>query len=457
MVAGGARHMLCSFSTSKGLTMISPIPAGMSRRHFMSHVAMGGAAVLGATEFLTHLQANAAEVSKNQKACILIWLGGGAPTIDMWDLKPGSKNGGEFKPISTAGDLQISEHLPKVAKVMDKLSVVRSMSTREADHARGTYYMHTTYVPNPTVVHPSFGSVVSYELGTKRKELEIPAFISIGGGGMSPGFLGMAHAPFTVNSQGQIQNANMDGLDRQRLAQRLDMLGVVEENFIRSDRGDMGQAHKDIYQKAVNLMTSSQMQAFKIDGETPETQALYGIGGGAGGGMMARNGGEFGRSLLMARRLIQTGVPFVEVRFPGSWDLHQDVFNTLSTQRLPILDAGISGLVQDLSQRGMLNDTVIVCMAEFGRTPRINQDVGRDHWAASWSTLIGGGGLQGGRAIGETDADGLRIVSESYLPGDLWATIAHALRIPLDTVHTSKRGRPMKIANGGQPIKGLIG
>ncbi|MCA9079978.1 MAG: DUF1501 domain-containing protein [Planctomycetaceae bacterium] len=419
-------------------------PAGMSRRHFLSHAAMGGAVTLGATQFLSHLQANAAELKRNQKACILIWLGGGAPTIDMWDLKPGSKNGGEFKPISTAGDLQISEHLPEVAKVMDNLSVVRAMSTREADHNRGTYYMHTSYVPNPTVVHPSFGSVVSYEIGAKRSELEIPAFVSVGGGGMSPGFLGMSHAPFVVDARGQIRNAGLDGVDPQRLSSRLNILETVEDGFIRTDRGEIAQAHKDVYQKAVNLMVSPQMQAFKVDSESAEMKQVYG-------------GHAFGNSLLMARRLIETGVPFVEVRFPGGWDLHNDVFNTLKNQRLPMLDTGIAGLVRDLKERGMLEDTTIVCMAEFGRTPRINQNVGRDHWAASWSTMIGGGGLNGGVAIGETNQDGDRIVSESYLPGDIWATVAHAMRIPLDTVHTSKRGRPMKIANGGQPIKGLIG
>lgn len=432
-------------------------PAGMSRRHFLNHVAVGGASTLGATQFLSHLQANAAEVRKAQKACILIWLGGGAPTIDMWDLKPGSKNGGEFQPISTKGDLQISEHLPEIAKVMDKLSVVRSMSTREADHARGTYYMHTAFVPNPTVVHPTFGSVVSYELGTKRADLEIPAFVSIGGGGQSPGFLGMAHAPFVVDARGNIQNAS--NADTQRLGQRLEMFKTIENNFIRSDRGDIGQAHKEVYEKAVNLMVSKQMAAFRINDEPADVRQLYSVAGAANGrgmGMGANNNG-FGDSLIMARRLVETGVPFVEVRFPGGWDLHRDVFNTLRNNNLPRLDAGIAGLVRDLDSRGMLEHTTIVCMAEFGRTPRINQDVGRDHWATSWSVLIGGGGLQGGRAIGETDADGVRIVSESYLPGDLWATVSHALRIPLNTVHTSKRGRPMKLADGGQPIKGLIG
>ncbi|MBT5017741.1 DUF1501 domain-containing protein [Planctomicrobium sp.] len=417
---------------------------GMSRRHFMNHLAMGGATTLGATHFLSNLEANAAQVSRDQKACILVWLGGGAPTIDMWDLKPGSKNGGEFKPISTKGDLQISEHLPKIAQEMDNLSVIRSLSTREADHMRGRYYMHTSYVPNPTVVHPTFGSVASYELGSKRKELEIPAFVSIGGGGMSPGFLGMTHAPFVVDNRGQIQNANMDGMNKQRLGQRLQMLGTIEDGFIKSGRGEAGQAHKDVYKKAINLMTSDQMNAFKAADEPAEVREMYGDT-------------PFGNTLLMSRRLVQQGVPFVEVQFPGSWDLHNNVFATLKDQRLPLLDSGISGLVKDLKQRGMLEHTTIVVMGEFGRTPRINQNVGRDHWATSWSALIGGGGLQGGRAIGETDADGLRIVSESYLPGDLWATVSHSMRIPLNTVHTSKRGRPMKLANGGQPIQDLIG
>ncbi|WP_437229115.1 DUF1501 domain-containing protein [Planctomicrobium sp. SH661] len=423
--------------------MINSFSNSMSRRHFLSHMALGSATAMGATHFLSHLQANAAEVKGNQKACILIWLGGGAPTIDMWDLKPNSKNGGEFKPVSTKGDLQISEHLPEIAKVMDKLSVVRSMSTREADHMRGTYYMHSAWVPNPTVVHPTFGSVVSYELGTKRKELEIPAFVSIGGGSMSPGFLGMSHAPFVVDRQGRIQNANMDTMDAQRLNNRLSMLGAIESNFIKSGRGDAGQAHKEVYEKAVNLMTSAQMKAFDIKDESPETKQLYG-------------NHDFGNSLLMARRLVEVGVPFIEVQFPGGWDLHNDVFDTLKNTNLPRLDTGIAGLTRDLDQRGMLNDVTIVCMGEFGRTPRINQNVGRDHWATSWSLLVGGGGLKGGQAIGATDEDGIRIVSESYLPGDVWATVAHALRIPLNTVHTSKNGRPIALAGGGQPIKGLI-
>ncbi|HUG89831.1 MAG TPA: DUF1501 domain-containing protein [Planctomycetaceae bacterium] len=416
------------------------VPSDMSRRHFMRHLATA-AATVPTLQFLSHMQAHAQEIKRNRKACILMWMGGGPPTIDIWDLKPNSRNGGEFRPVSTKGDLQISDQMPKTAMVMDNLSVVRAMSTREADHGRGRYYMQTAFVPNPTVVHPDFGSVVSYELGPKRPELEIPAFISVGGGGGSPGFLGMTHAPFVVDANGNIRNAGLDGNNRNRIGNRLAMLDVVETNFIRSERGELPQAHRDVYQKAVNLMTSEQMRAFRIADEQPEVQEAYG-------------NNNFGRGLLMARRLVETGVPFVEVN-DGGLDMHNGVFNALRN-KLPIQDQAISALVTDLKQRGMLDDVVLVWMGEFGRTPRINQDTGRDHWATSWSVMIGGGGLTPGIAVGQTNDDGTAVIGKSYQPGDIWATVAHALGIPLDRVHTSKRGRPMRLANGGLPIQELI-
>ncbi|MEZ6130851.1 MAG: DUF1501 domain-containing protein [Planctomycetaceae bacterium] len=440
---------------------------GMDRRHFMQHVATA-AATIPAMNFLSHVQANAATVKSNNKACILMWMSGGPPTIDIWDLKPGSKNGGEFKPIDTAAPgVQISEHMPETAKMFKDLSLVRSMSTREADHGRGRYYMHTGYVPNPTVVHPTFGSVVSYEVGRNRKALQIPSFVSIGGGSGQAGFLGMSHAPFVVSSTGQIRNAPTEE-SRNRLPGRMAMLKAVEANFIDSKRGELPKDHRNVYENAVNLMTSAQMAAFDVnkadaslglEAETEATKALYTPAPGGGGGAMGMGGGNgFGQSLLMARRLVQVGVPFVEVDL-GGWDLHADVFNTLKNQRLPVLDKGIAGLVQDLKQRNMLDDVTLVWMGEFGRTPRINQDSGRDHWAASWTTMIGGGGLKNGQAVGATDADGVRVAdnSKAYLPGDIWATVAYAMGIPLNTVHTSKRGRPMKLANGGTPIKELMG
>lgn len=438
---------------------------GMKRRHFMQHMATA-AATLPAMNFLSHVQANAATVKAKNKACILLWMSGGPPTIDIWDLKPESKNGGEFRPIDTAAPgVQISEHMPETAKVFDNLNVVRSMSTREADHGRGRYYMHTGYVPNPTVVHPTFGSVVSREIGDKRPDLQIPSFVSIGGGSGPAGFLGMAHAPFVVNGAGRPDNLPSEQ-GKRRLPGRLAMLEAVESNFIKSKRGDLPEDHMKVYKSAVNLMTSSQMAAFDVDkselslgleAETQQTKDMYN-GPAAGGGRMMGGGGGFGQRLLMARRLVQVGVPFVEVDM-GGWDLHQNVFQTLRDQRLPQLDRGMSALVADLKQRSMLDDVTIVWMGEFGRTPRINQNTGRDHWAASWSTVIGGGGLNNGQAIGATDVDGVRVAdgSKAYLPGDIWATVAYALGIPLNTVHTSKRGRPMKLANGGTPIKELIG
>jgi Protein of unknown function (DUF1501) len=426
---------------------------GMNRRHFLQHMATA-AATVPAMNFLSHVQANTAALKASQKSCILMWMGGGPPTIDIWDLKPGSKNGGEFSPIDTAASgVQISEHMAETAKVFDDLSLVRSMSTREADHGRGRYYMQTSYVPNPTVVHPVFGSVVSYEIGRKRTALEIPSFVSIDGGAGQAGFLGMANAPFVVDSSGRIRNAPSDEA-KQRLPGRLSMLEEIEKNFMNSRRGELPEAHRDVYKNAVNLMTSSQMAAFSADradatlgleAESDQTKQMYGEN-------------SFGQGLLMARRLAQVGVPFIEVNM-GGWDLHQNVFDTLRNQRLPQLDKGISGLVQDLKQHSMLDDVVLVWMGEFGRTPRINQNVGRDHWAASWSVMLGGGGLNNGQAVGATDKDGLRVAdgSKAYLPGDVWATVAYAMGIPVNTVHTSKRGRPMKLANGGTPIQELIG
>ncbi|MGQ0637481.1 MAG: DUF1501 domain-containing protein [Planctomycetaceae bacterium] len=439
------------------LNVALPTPPGMTRRHLLKHLAQCAAVVPG-MQFLAHLDAHAAEVKKKQKACILLWMSGGPPTIDIWDLKPGSKNGGEFKPIRTAaGDLQICELLPETAKVMQHLSIVRSMSTREADHTRGRYYLHTAFVPTQTVVHPTFGSVVSYELGAKRPELDLPSFVSIGGPSLGPGFLGMMHAPFVVGDNGEIKNASLKGgVDEPRFRQRLDMLAAIETDFIKSNRGPLAKDHQDVYAKAVRLMTTQQMNAFKVDQEKPETLALYSGSDATATGGRGRGGrNAFGTGCLMARRLVEAGVPFVEVDF-GGWDLHQRVFEGART-RLPQMDRAIAGLVTDLNQRGMLKDTTIVWMGEFGRTPRINQDAGRDHWATSWSVMVGGGGLKGGRAIGSTDDDGVACTTETYLPGDVWATVAHTLGIPPETKHWSKAGQEMRLANGGTPIKDLIG
>lgn len=419
----------------------SRTPLGMTRRHFMKHAA-GAGAMLGSSLAMGHsLQLYAQELKKNRKAAILLWMGGGPATIDLWDLKPGTATGGPFKPISTSGDVQISEHLPMMAQQMHNMAIIRSMSTREADHDRGRYYMHTGFVPNPNVEHPSYGAVLAHELMGQRPELEIPPFISVGGASEGPGFLGMAWSPFTVGSDGRVNDLNM-GLDERRLIQRMKVLEMIEKNFISQSRGNASEDHQKILAKTVNLMTSSQMEAFKVEKESQPVRDRYGDN-------------PFGRGCLMARRLVEVGVPFIEVDL-GGWDNHQGIHNILQNQRLPVLDKAMSALSEDLEQRGMLKDTAIVWMGEFGRTPRINGDAGRDHWARSWSVVVGGGGMKGGIAVGSTSEDGTEVTSEPYSSEDVMASICHSLGISLETTYTSKNGRPMKIANGGKIIKELF-
>ncbi|RCS40810.1 DUF1501 domain-containing protein [Bremerella cremea] len=415
----------------------------MTRRHFMSHLAGASAMVAPSLMMGNAIQANAQELKKQGKSCIMLWMGGGPSTMDLWDLKPGMNTGGPFRPISTKGDMQISEHLPKVAQVMDELSIVRSMSTREADHGRGRYYMHTGYVPNPNIEHPSYGSVIAHEMATERSDLEIPPFVSVGGGSVGPGFLGMSWAPFTVSSNGQVRNlGGLKNWGNDTLTSRLGMLQMIESGFVSQNRGPAAVDHAKILDKTVKLMKSEQMKAFRVNEEPEQMKELYG-------------NDSFGRGCLLARRLVEAGVPFVEVDL-GGWDNHQNIFTTLSDNKLPVLDRAMSALVTDLKQRGLLESTTIVWMGEFSRTPRINGNTGRDHWARSWSTVVGGGGIKGGLAIGETSSDGTAVETEPYSSEDLMATVIRAMGISLDTTFTSKSGRPMKIANGGKLIKDLI-
>lgn len=418
------------------------LPLGMNRRHFMSHLA-GASAWMGASLSLGHsLNVHAKTLQKNRKSCILLWMGGGPSTIDIWDLKPGSTNGGKFKPISTNGDMQICEHMPLMAKQMNHMSIVRSMSTREADHNRGRYYMHTGYVPDPNIEYPSYGSVISHELISQRPELEIPPFVAVGGASEGPGFLGMAWSPFNVSSNGRVRNLDAK-LDRERLVQRRRALELIESSFISQKRGSVTEEHRKILGKTFDLLTSAQMEAFQVDKEPDAVKDNYG-----------RNG--FGQGCLLARRLVEAGVPFVEVDL-GGWDNHNNIFDTLERDRLPTLDKAMSALVSDLAQRELLKDTAIVWMGEFSRTPRINSDAGRDHWARAWSVVVGGAGFQGGKTVGATNEDGTEVITDPYSSEDLMASVCHALGISLETTFTSRNGRPMKIANSGKIIKDLFG
>ncbi len=417
------------------------VPQGMTRRHFMKHLA-GAASMVAPAWALGHsLSVHAADLKKRHKSAILLWMGGGPSTIDLWDLKPGAPTGGPFRPIRTSSDVEICEHLPMTAQQMHHLTIVRSMSTREADHERGRYYMHTGYVPNPNIQHPSYGSVLAHELMEQRDGLQIPPFVVVGGNSVGPGFLGMAWAPFSVDSNGRIRNLDM-GVDETRIMQRMAVLDLIEKGFIQETRGLAAGDHQKVLKKTLDLMTSDQMAAFQVTREPEAVQERYGKTG-------------FGRGCLMARRLVEAGVPFIEVDL-GGWDNHQNIFPTLRDQKLPEMDQAMSALVEDLAQRELLQDTAIIWMGEFGRTPRINGTAGRDHWARAWSVVVGGSGLQGGIAVGKTNADGTQCETDPYTSQDLMATVCQALGISLETTFTSRSGRPMKIANSGRVIKELF-
>jgi hypothetical protein len=421
-------------------------PRGMSRRHFMGHMATTALAV-PALQFFGSLEANAQRIRKANKSCIVLWMCGGPSQLDTWDPKPDSeRNGGPFKPISTsAPGISISEHLPKVAKQMHHLNIIRSLDSKEGNHDRGTYMMHTGYSPNPTVVHAGFGSICSYELGEKMSaDFSLPHCIAINTPGQPAGFLGMSHTPFMVqNPNAPIANLQPPtGVDGGRMARRVAMLDSVETSFARQRRGQAALDHGAVYRKTLRMMNSQYTSAFNLNNEPAAVREAYGKG-------------SFGSGCLMARKLVELGVSYVEVSL-GGWDTHANAFETLSTKLLPELDKAMGSLIADLHQRGILDQTLVVWMGEFGRTPRINQNAGRDHWPRSWSVVIGGGGLKGGKLVGTTDTDGVDITDHPVGVMDLIATMAKSMGIDPETQYTTPRGRPIKIADGAKPIAELF-
>ena len=427
------------------------------RRHFLQHAAAGAAVTVPGLNFLTGLRAHAADLKKKQKSLIILWMGGGPATIDLWDMKPGSPNGGEHRPKPTAASgVEITEHLPTVAKQFRNLSIIRSLSTREGDHNRGTFLMNTGRSPNPILEFPSIGSILSYYQALDAeamKNADLPAFISVGGNRVGPGFLGMKYAPFTVQNAGQPPENVASPVDGDRTARRAALFQKLEGGFTTNVPMDAARAHKEVYEKALSLVVSSRREVFELKNDTdgkpmnPKLLDEYGNSG-------------FGRGCLLARKLVEAGVACVEVSL-GGWDMHQGIFNALATRALPQLDKGMGALVRDLNDRGKLKDTVIVWMGDFGRTPKINQNGGRDHYPRAWSVVVGGGNIKGGIAYGATDKDGTEAVDKKVDILDLYATIYRGLGIdPTPETNASVRdnlGRPYYIA-GDKPnwIKDLV-
>lgn len=444
--------------------MASFDPARPSRRHFLKHLAGWSAMAVPGMHFIQGLCAAAPALKKSNKSIIVLWLSGGPPTIDMWDLKPGQPTGGDFKPIkTTVPGIEISEHLPNVARQMKHLSIVRSLTTSEGDHNRGRVLMHTAHPPSQIVNYPSIGSLTYYythEVAKIGRELALPGFISIGGVANGSGFLGMNYAPFTVQDPGK-PPANLrapdtlgqSGEQADRIRRRQRLFYAVEDSFQasiapdprdREKQTDAAKSHSDIYGKAFRLVASPLGKVFDVSSERKSLLDEYG-------------NNAFGKGCLLARRLVEAGVTCAEVDL-GGWDLHQAIFPALKNQRLPMLDKGMAALVRDLVDRGMWSNTVVVCMGEFGRTPRINQNAGRDHWPRCWSVVVGGGAVKGGQVFGATDADGMAVKGDDVATvGDLFATLFKGMGIDPGYKIRDNLGRPLPLApEKSVPIKGLV-
>jgi hypothetical protein len=420
-----------------------------TRRHFLKHVAGLSALALPGTHFVQSLRAAAPDLKKKHKSFIILWMGGGPSTIDLWDLKPGTPNGGQFKPIPTsASGIQICEYLPAVARQMKHLSIIRSLETTEGDHNRGTILMNTGRTPNPITQFPHIGSVTAQQLAAK--DLPLPAFVSVGGtaGRVGPGFLGMTYAPFTVQNPGQPPE-NMAVPHDANMLRRKEVFRTLETEFVKSHgkSAEAAKAHQDLYDKAFNLVVGPASQTFRLDNK-PGDLERYG-------------NNNFGKGCLLAKKLTASGAVCVEVDL-GGWDNHQNVFTALHTTqgtgRVDVLDKAMAALVEDLVKEGRWQDTVLVWMGEFGRTPRINQNAGRDHWARCWSVVLGGGAIKGGIAHGSTDKDGTAVKDDPVKIGELFATIYKGLGIDPNTPVRDNLGRPTPIAgDNAKPVAALVG
>jgi hypothetical protein len=410
----------------------------IARRSFLRSLGLGAAAA-GSVSWSDLVAANAGELRKQGKAVILLWMQGGPSQFETFSPKPGHENGGETKAISTSvPGVEISENLPQVAQAMQDICLIRSMNSREGAHPRATYLMHTGYLPTASVKYPTFGSVVSHELGAKGSEL--PGFVRIGAArfGDSAGLLGVDYDPFVMASAGRAPENTSLPTPTDRYQRRLSLLGKLEADFASGGGKQVVEDHRKIYDKAAQMILSPQMKAFNLDEETSSTREAYGSS-------------EFGKGCLLARRLVEAGVTFIEVAL-GNWDTHLENFDrsrTLCQQ----LDQPFAALLSDLKTRGLLDNTLVAWMGEFGRTPKINPRGGRDHFPRAFNVALAGCGVKGGQVIGKTDKGGDSVTDRPIGVSDLLRTLCQPLGINADKENMSNIGRPIKIVDGGEVVK----
>jgi hypothetical protein len=430
---------------------------GVSRRNFLR---VGGLAVGGLTLpnlLRSEAVAKEAGTSAKRKAVILVWQAGGPSHLDMYDLKPTApaEYRGEFKPIPTnVSGIDISEHLPLQAAMFDKFSVVRSAFHTNAGHGMGAQWMLTGYQPTIEVndnIYPSCGSIVAALRGPNEPGMpaycNVPNRLDLG----KAAYLGASYNPFSPdsdpNSQGfQVRNMKLPGnLTLNRLERRQQLLGQVDT--IRRDidtKGDIAGLDK-FYHDAFEMVTNEKaLRAFDIHKEDPKLREKYG-----------RN--DLGQSCLLARRLVESGVTYITVQAGGGWDTHANNFAEQKNRLLPQFDRAVAALVDDLFVRGLQEEVLVMAMGEFGRTPRINPQAGRDHWPGAMSVLFAGGGLKMGQAIGTTDSKAEYPTSKPYTPGCVLSTMYHTLGIDHQHVFYDNGRRPMPVLSEGQPITELIG
>jgi hypothetical protein len=430
----------------------------LDRRHFLRAGAVS--VTYSLSGWLGKLATASAGDPKRKRACILLWMNGGPATIDLWDLKVGHDNGGPFKEIQTsAPGLKIGEHLPGIAKFGDRLAVLRGMSTKEGDHGRASYLMRTGQLPMGAINYPTLGALISKEIGDPRNEL--PNFVSVAPqrffnvDAYGSGFLGPQYAPLVVADSGfggqpqevdqqlKVQNLGRPGdVSADQAAARLEMLRDMQEAFAGGHPGPVAASHAAAYDRATRLMQSSAAKAFELSEEKDAVRDKYGRT-------------LFGQGCLLARRLVERNVPFVEVTL-GNWDTHQnnhDLVKGLCGQ----LDKAWAALMTDLKDRGLLDSTLIVWMGEFGRTPKINNQKGRDHFPNAWSAVLAGGGIKGGQAVGKTSKDGMAVEERPTSTLDLLATVCTALGIDYDKQNMSNVGRPIRIVDrSAKPVTEVV-
>lgn len=417
----------------------------VSRRQFCRISSLSSLAWLAANQFgLADEVASAKKPDGQAKALIMLWLGGGPSQLETFDPKPNAppEIRGETTAIETSvKGVSFGSGLPHIAGQMHRLAVVRSMVSKEGDHERGTYLMKTGYRPNPTVVHPSVGAICASEL--PEDHAEIPRYISILSSDKATrgGYLGEQYDAFRTFDPRDPLTDVTSPVPEDRRQKRLEDLDAVEGAFARRFPGQSKRLmHRETVDRALKMMSSEQLKAFQLDDEPTALRDAYGDT-------------AFGRGCLAARRLVEVGVRCVEVALNG-WDTHAKNFSGTATQT-KILDPAFATLIRDLSDRGLLESTLVLCTGEFGRTPRINPAYGRDHWPTGFSLALAGGGIRGGQVIGETDPQGSPAPKNPVSVDDLYATVLTAMGINPHKQVISPIGRPMKLSEG-EPLRQLL-